>query len=72
MELEDLFEVISFNGFDFNQWRTHEDTLLRPRLEALGYYAIQFQAGETDSFGPLSRVVTALDPKGIKHYFVYG
>lgn len=42
-----------------------------PALEALGYNHISFYNGEVDSFGPLSRVVTATkDGKRVK--FMYG
>jgi len=71
-EYEDLEEVISFEGFDFAKWYEHEDTILRPRMEALSFYAIRFKHGEYDSFGPLTRVCTAIDSKGNLRHFVYG
>lgn len=71
-EYENLEEIVSFIGFDYNQWSLHEDILLRPRLESEGFYAIHFKNGEADSFGPLSRIVTCTDADGKHRKFWYG
>lgn len=71
-EYEDLYEIISFEDFEFEKWYLHEDMILRPRLEDLGFWAIVFKPGETDSFGPLTRVVTAIDSNGSRRQFIYG
>lgn len=71
-EYEELFDVISGEEFDFDKWYEHEDTVLRPQLEAAGFYGIYFTMGEADSFGPLSRKVTCIDNTGMPRKFIYG
>lgn len=71
-EYEDLAEVISFEDFSFSAYRSHEDMLLRPRLEEQGFYAVTFHMGEYDSFGPLTRVVKCLDKNDVARKFIYG
>jgi hypothetical protein len=58
---EDLMDFVSFDGFDFStsKYRRDELELLQPQLEALGYYDIEWLPGETDSWGPLTRVCKA-------------
>lgn len=70
--IEDLHNVVSFEGFDFSAYFTHEQELLKPRLEAKGFTAISFAMGESDSFGPLSRVCYATDSEGNNRTFMYG
>lgn len=69
---EEFPDDISFTGFDFGKYYEHEDTILRPQLELYGYYAITFEMGECDSFGPLTRVCVCIDSFGKKRQFVYG
>lgn len=51
-------------------WSWEEETA-RPRLEKLGYSKIRFSMGDRDSFGPLTRIVTA-SKGGAIHRFIYG
>lgn len=68
----DLSDLISFDGFDYTHYRRDEVTVLQPRMQALGYHGITWGAGETDSFGPLSRTCTAFNSDNIVCYFMYG
>lgn len=69
---EDLSDLIHFDGFDVDNWRRSEMDLLEPRLRELGFSDIRWGPGETDSFGPLTRICTATDQNGIKRRFIYG
>ena len=71
---EDLITLISFEGFEWDSktFYQQERDLLQPRMEALGYTEIIWLQGETDSFGPLTRVCRAFDKDGELHWFVYG
>jgi hypothetical protein len=71
-EFADLWDVISSEGFDFNDYAEHEQIILKPRLEEKGYSSIVFAMGEEDSFGPLTRVVQCVDAQGNDTTFVYG
>jgi hypothetical protein len=73
IEYRPLWEVISLTGllYDYT-YRWQESDLLEPQLLALGYTNIQWQDGERDSFGPLTRVCSANDKHGTRVYFVYG
>lgn len=73
-EYQDLAEVISLDGIDYSatSYWVQETKILQPRLEALGYTEIRWLPGETDSFGPLSRVCRCFDKDGELHWFVYG
>jgi hypothetical protein len=70
----DLTKVISFEGFSFaNQtYAEQELKILQPRLEALGYTKIIWMMGESDSFGPLTRLCSTIDPLGYPITFFYG
>ena len=72
LEYEELPDEISFEGFDFESYYTHEDTLLRPQLETLGFYGITWSMGEYDSFGPLTRVCICTDKDNKRRRFIYG
>lgn len=72
IEYEDLEDYISFDNFDFNVYQKHEEELLRPQLEAKGCSQIFFESGESDSFGPLTRICRCLDSDGERQYFIYG
>ena len=72
IQYEELQNLISFEGFDFAKYYEHETTLLRPRLENMGFRGVSFEMGEYDSFGPLTRVVTAYDKDGKFRRFIYG
>lgn len=71
-EYIELHRVISFDGFEYYHHLEHEVKLLQPRLEAQGYHHIQWLPGETDSFGPLTRVCRAADSNNEVVWFVYG
>ena len=68
----DLTTVISFEGFNYADWFDGERRWLQPRLEELGYTDVKWERGETDSFGPLTRVCVAKNPEGETVKFVYG
>lgn len=67
-----LWDVISFEGFDYATFYRDEQTVLTPRLRLKGYKDIKFYMGERDSFGPLSRVCICKDENDNPCYFVYG
>ena len=71
---KDLEDVIDFEGFNYHpsSYQKEEVELLQPQLEALGYTEIRWLPGETDSFGPLTRVYRAFDKDGELHWFIYG
>lgn len=48
-----------------------EDVIVRPRLEALGYYSINFHPSEANMFGPDTRIITCLDQDGKFRSFIY-
>jgi len=63
---------VSFEGFDFSNWRNHERELLTPRLEKAGFSDIEFDYGDRDSFGPLTRVARMTDNEGRRGKAWYG
>lgn len=69
IQLEDL---ISFEGFEWAEWLKGEKEVLQPQLERFGYTDIQWKPGETDSYGPLSRVCKAKNSNGSAVWFIYG
>lgn len=75
-EYTPLWEVISLEGLSYvtadGKYLEEERTIIKPRLEAAGYFDIEFLPGETDSFGPLTRTVVAYDADGHKEKFYYG
>lgn len=71
--LDDLFTVIGMvdmDGYCASDYWRWEDRVARPALEALGYTQVCFSMGECDSFGPLSRIVTATKD-GVVRRMVY-
>jgi hypothetical protein len=75
-EMVDLFSVIGNEAahaanYCSREYRKWEDQTARPLLEQRGYSNVSFSMGEHDSFGPLSRIVTATRD-GVKHRFIYG
>ena len=72
VEWKDLHEIISFEDFDFMFHLRDEKDILQPQLEKLGFINISWGSGETDSFGPLTRVCRVTDKFGNFHYYVYG
>lgn len=72
IEYKHLEDVLDFEGFDFNRYRYGEEFILEPQLLKLGYYQIHWLPGETDSFGPLTRVCKAKNPGGETVWFIYG
>ena len=75
---DDLFEFLRIEGdgelvgFDFSKYWSGEQNILKPALERRGFTQVAFFDGERDSFGPLSRIVTATDAKGQSRKFIYG
>lgn len=69
-----LMELISFDGFDFSNegFLKSEQDIIKPQLEEMGFTNIFFRAGESDSFGPLTRVVQATTFQGKVVWFFYG
>lgn len=58
-----LSDKHSFNNHEENQ---------RIILEDRGFTNVKFEMGESDEFGPLTRVMTCRDPEGRDRRFVYG
>lgn len=71
---EPLQDIIDFDGFSFahGEWSRGEVEILQPRLEKLGYTDVQWTMGESDCFGPLTRVCQVKDSDGELHWFFYG
>ena len=46
--------------------------MLKPMLERAGFTEIRFYMGESDSCGPLTRVIRCYDPDGKPRRVVYG
>jgi len=68
-----LSDVISLDGISYTMnYLNEEKEILQPRLEELGYSEIEWARGETDSFGPLTRVCKAVNPIGEIEFFIYG
>lgn len=68
-----LSSVISLEGFNYDKnFKEQELFLLQPRLQELGYIEIEWGAGESDSFGPLTRTCQATNSYGVREYFFYG
>ncbi len=78
--ITDLFSVIgdvpttNASGFcsqSGDKWYFDwEDEIAKPALEALGYSHVKFRTGDGDSFGPLTRIVSATKD-GITYQFMY-
>lgn len=51
-----------FSSFDYGNYLEHEQSIIKPALEHLGYTNIFFQTAQQDSFGPLARTVWYTDP----------
>lgn len=73
-EYEELSNVISLEGITFQRetYLDEELNILQPRLVALGYTQIRWSMGDSDAFGPLTRVCIARDAAGEVRRFVYG
>lgn len=67
-------DLISFKDFDFSTatYRQQEIEILQPQLEAYGFTDINWYDGERDSFGPLTRMVSAVHPDGNLIEMFYG
>jgi hypothetical protein len=68
----DLSSIISFDDFHFENYSEDEVSVLQPRLESLGYKNITWLKGETDSFGPLTRICHAYTADNQLTRFMYG
>lgn len=70
---QDLYDVISLEGFDYDEYWKGEEEIITPRLQEKGYENISFHDGERDSFGPLTRIVKAtVGFSGPEVEFIYG
>lgn len=58
-------------GFNFGEYYSGEQKILKPALERKGFRDVRFFMGECDSCGPLSRIVRATKD-GRRHEFFYG
>jgi hypothetical protein len=68
-----LNKYIDFSDFVYDHtYREQEVSILNPQMEAIGLKHIQWMAGETDCFGPLTRVCRALNKNNEVMWFVYG
>jgi hypothetical protein len=69
----ELYTLIpdAMEKFSFGNYYNDEEKVIKPALEKLGYSNIRFSMGEYDSFGPLSRVITAIK-NGQTVTLVYG
>jgi hypothetical protein len=75
MEYESLYEIIpqeTWNKFSYSRYGEHEVKVLSPYLESIGFTRIQWETGEKDSFGPLSRICHCIDKEGNFRHLVYG
>jgi len=74
VESRDLLNFLGdeVDTFDFSRWREGELTILKPALEKRGFTSVSFYMIEKDSFGPLIRGVTAINPEGQRMRFYYG
>ena len=72
---EYLDEILDLNESDIPKYSINfawfEDVVVRPGLEKLGFYAINFHPSEANMFGPETRVVTCLDQNGKFRSFIY-
>jgi len=67
-----LHNHVDMSGFDYGKYRDHEQSILKPRLEEKGFKDINFVAGESDSFGPLIRLVKMTNKTGQRGTAWYG
>ena len=72
IEYKHLEDLIDFEGFSFDKWRTGEVSILEPQLHKLGYHDLVWSMGDFDSFGPLTRVCKAKNSSGEVVWFIYG
>jgi hypothetical protein len=70
--VQPLRDLVSFEGFRFLRYQLHEQTLLKPQLEAQGFTGVCFGMGEADDYGPLCRIASCRDQDGNKRMFYYG
>jgi hypothetical protein len=65
--------IISLEGLTYGENYVQEEiNIINPQLEALGYTDIKWLPGETDSFGPLTRLARAYNAEGDLVWFTYG
>lgn len=74
IEYEELSNVISLEGIQYTRDTYLDDELnvLQPRLVSCGFTDIKWRMGDSDAFGPLTRVCTCRDAAGELRFFVYG
>lgn len=71
----DLMKILPYSVwtlFSFSTWDEDEEKVLKPALKRLGYTDIYFFSGESDSFGPLTRIVRMTKKNGQRITAVYG
>lgn len=79
-EPRNLRDIISFDGFDYDNYREGEKTILQPQIEALGYTDFYWYEQEVVWQRDPVRMCRALGGKthsliageGKKFYFYYG
>jgi len=82
IEYEDLLEcgiiprgdtktIIDWSNFCGREYWKWEDAV-KLYLYSHGWKYINFQMGERDAFGPLTRIMTGVDKDGVRRTFVYG
>lgn len=70
--LEEEFGVKFPENFRFEEYAADEDAVLKPFLENANFCVVGFYMGESDSCGPLTRVIRCFDPNGKPRRLVYG
>lgn len=68
----DLDELLSFKDFSYRNYTQGERDILNPQLQEMGYTDIQWYMGDSDSFGPLTRVCYMKNPDGEIVRGIYG
>ena len=59
----------NYCGQRYDKW---EAEVAEPALHDLGFKQVRWHSGESDSFGPLSRVASCLDSDGNRVQLMYG
>lgn len=70
-KLINIFDILPDIPIDFSNYRTCEQTVITPALEAAGYIITGLWAtGDGDSFGPLSRYIKAtIDGEAVEVWY---
>ena len=70
--MSDLPTAVNLKDFNYTDYYKSERNIIEPQLKVLGYTDIRFSDGERDSFGPLTRIVSAKNVNGESVRFIYG